>query len=114
MTGLSRAGALSRQRLRWREVGERRAVAGAVDGVGEEVGDVGHHGRQRAGLRALLRGQGERDHHVVLVPDVEGVLSGVGEDGGHVGWSAGTVLLGVIVDRAEDTVCEREKERETC
>lgn len=51
----------------------RGVVTGGAVGHREEGGDVGDGGQQqRAGQGALLLGQ--RDHHLVLVPHVEGIV----------------------------------------
>lgn len=90
---------------------QRRAVD--AERVREEGGYVGYDIQQRAGQRAPLDG-GHGDDDVVCVPDVEGVVVGVGHDGGHVGRTAGlqvTILQGVRFHGTQQAVCvERERE----
>lgn len=92
-----------------RAAGVGRGVTGGAVGR-EEGGDVGDGGQhQRAGQRALLLGQ--RDHHVVLVPHVEGIVGkrvrGRMVARGHM--LQGFLVLFFVGGRAQQAIC-----RHTC
>lgn len=81
--------------------------AADAEGGGEERRDVGDDSHQRAGLGAFIwRRHG--DHDVVLVPDVEGVRVGAGEDRGQEQRADPlclTVFPHVLIYGAKQTVC---------